>query len=160
MAYEPNEWSCGDTVTAEKLNAMERGISDMNADYVPTEWVCGDVITAEKLNHMEQGIANGCEGGSSDFSTAQVTVVNNLPHDIPATVLGAFIVNDALTRAAEFEHGTSTKECVLYKNLADVYPDDYDTVSVSGNATIDEYNIVFITGDCTITISDIGNDII
>lgn len=155
MSYEPTTWQCGDVITADALNKMERGIQDNMSDYVPTEWHCGDTITAEKLNKMEEAIANCGGGGSSDFSTAEVTVVNNLPYDVPATVLGAFIDNDALTRLTEFEHGTSTKECVLYKNLADVYPDveENENVSVSGNATIDEYNIVFITGDCTITIS-------
>lgn len=64
MAYTPNEWACGDTLTAEKLNNIERGISEMNSEYVPTEWQCGDTITAEKLNKIEQGIANASGGGS------------------------------------------------------------------------------------------------
>ena len=53
MAYEATEWMCGDTVTAEKLNKLERGVQDIMSDYVPTVWECGDVITAEKLNKLE-----------------------------------------------------------------------------------------------------------
>lgn len=103
-------------------------------------------------NKVELGQRANSGGGSSDFSTAQVTVVNNLPYDVPAYIWGAFIVDDALVRLGEFEQGTSTKECVLYKNLAPVGPDEYENVSVSGNAELDE-NDIFITGDCTITIS-------
>lgn len=32
--------------------------------YEPTEWTCGDVITAEKLNKIENGIANTDSGGA------------------------------------------------------------------------------------------------
>lgn len=31
--------------------------------YEKQEWKCGDSITAEKLNHMEDGIANAGRGG-------------------------------------------------------------------------------------------------
>lgn len=34
--------------------------------YEKQEWKCGDTITADKLNHMEGGIANASEGGSCD----------------------------------------------------------------------------------------------
>ena len=157
MAYEPNEWSCGDTVTAEKLNAMERGISDMNADYVPTEWVCGDVITAEKLNHMEQGIANGCEGGgSSDFRTAQVTFVNNTSDPISSIYV---CVYDAPFSAAVagnvFSTGSVDYNVPLYKGVCYwAVTDSSVNVSVSGDVEWDSENGgLLITGDCTITIS-------
>lgn len=53
MAYEATEWACGDTVTADKLNKLERGVQGIMSDYVPTEWQCGDTITADKLNKLE-----------------------------------------------------------------------------------------------------------
>ena len=28
MSYEPKEWQCGDTITAEDLNRMEQGIAE------------------------------------------------------------------------------------------------------------------------------------
>lgn len=28
MAYEPNNWACGDTITAEKLNNLESGVQE------------------------------------------------------------------------------------------------------------------------------------
>lgn len=33
--------------------------------YEKQNWVCGDTLTADKLNHMEDGIANASEGGFS-----------------------------------------------------------------------------------------------
>ena len=62
MAYEPTEWACGDVVTAEKMNKIERGVSEIMSEYVPTEWACGDTITAEKLNKLENGLAECCGG--------------------------------------------------------------------------------------------------
>lgn len=32
--------------------------------YEPKEWVCGDTITAEALNHMENGIEEASQGGA------------------------------------------------------------------------------------------------
>lgn len=34
--------------------------------YTPNEWQCGDVVTAEKLNHMEQGIADASGGTGTE----------------------------------------------------------------------------------------------
>lgn len=33
MAYNPTEWKCGDTITAEKLNKMEDGIANAGGGY-------------------------------------------------------------------------------------------------------------------------------
>lgn len=107
-----------------------------------------DIVVARKLSD-----GGGGGGGSSDFSTATVTVVNNLPDDIPVSIYGAFVVNGTLDYWTEFSNGTSQKQVALYLGGVNVFPDEYDNVSVSGNATIDESGIVTITGDCTITIS-------
>ena len=32
--------------------------------YTPTNWSCGDTITADKMNKLEQGLAECCGGGS------------------------------------------------------------------------------------------------
>lgn len=75
MAYEPTEWVCGDTVTADKLNKLERGIQEIMSDYVPTNWQCGDVITAEKLNKLEQAVANAGGGSWQTVFEGSVTTV-------------------------------------------------------------------------------------
>ena len=28
MAYQPTNWQCGDTITAEKLNKLEQGVAN------------------------------------------------------------------------------------------------------------------------------------
>lgn len=42
--------------------------------YTPTTWSCGDTITAEKLNKLENGLAECCGGGSGLICTATVSV--------------------------------------------------------------------------------------
>ena len=37
MSYEPKEWQCGDTITAEDLNHMEQGIAQGGGDSAPLE---------------------------------------------------------------------------------------------------------------------------
>ena len=125
----------------------------------------GGGVTIEELNVTDNGTytaptgkayspvkVNVSGGGSSDFTTAEVTVVNTLPDDIPVYIYGAFVVNGTLECYTEFSNGTSQKQVALYLGGVNVSPDEYDNVSVSGNATIDG-GIITITGDCTITIS-------
>ena len=151
MAYTPNEWACGDTLTAEKLNNIERGISEMNDEYVPTEWQCGDTITAEKLNKIEQGIASG--GGSSDFSTATVTVTApGGNYYIPNVVDGEYSFLSAFVSFGT--QGTQNFTVPLYKGVVGVLFDN-NTIEGSGNVEI-HGEVAIITGDCTITISDGG----
>lgn len=153
MAYEPNEWACGDIITAEKMNAMERGIADMNAEYVPNEWSSGETITAEKLNHMEQGIANG--GGSSDFSTAEVTIINNLQSseniNMPCIVTseGTSVIS-ALTR---INSGINTINVPLYKDgLVIVQTGAFELLSTfSGDVSLlDQALLIF--GECSLAL--------
>lgn len=156
MAYEPTDWNCGDTITAEKLNKLERGVQGVMSEYVPTEWACGDTITAEKLNKLEQAVANA-EGGSSDFSTATVTFVNNSEFIFSG---GSAAVLDDGEHACVYgidalaDNGSYT--FILYKglNVFTCNNSDQFTVTTSGNVTYDSENGTFlITGDCTITIS-------
>lgn len=35
MAYEPKEWQCGDTITADDLNHIEQGIANSGGSEVP-----------------------------------------------------------------------------------------------------------------------------
>ena len=76
MAYEPKEWECGMTITANDMNRIEQGVSEIDMEYEPTVWECGDIISAERMNKIENGIANA-GGGGCDISTAEVTLVNN-----------------------------------------------------------------------------------
>lgn len=146
------------------------------SEYTPTVWETGDLITAEKLNKIEDGIANASavtvealsvtENGTyseegkayspvtvnvdSDYTTAEVTIINNIGDDIPAYVYIPYISQNELQIVREFPSGTTVATCLLYKGTTYVYPDGYENVTVSGNATIGEG--IKITGNCTITI--------
>ena len=91
-------------------------------------------------------------GGSSDFSTAEVTLIDTV--EMGAPISGPFIVNDELVRKCFSDDGTAT--VVLYKGSVEVDASAVDaeggSISVSGNAQQDLFKIT-ITGDCTITIS-------
>lgn len=153
MAYTPNEWSCGDIVTADKLNNIERGIAEVNSEYVPTSWQCGDLITAEAMNKIEQGIANA-SGGSSDFSTATVTIVNN--SGMPIAVFGAIATeedDEFFTIHNWSVFASDTIQVVMYKGLAYGGLDgSFSTVNTTGDISWNGDTLT-ITGDGTITIS-------
>lgn len=101
-------------------------------------------------------------GGSSDFSTATVTIVNNAPGSV------AFSLSLAIAVTAEGMSATlgsvssemlgsgMTFNTVLYNGAAFMglmSSAEYDfTIEASGDAQITGYNCM-ITGDCTITIS-------
>lgn len=109
------------------------------------------VIGSVKVNGQEYG-----GGGSSDFSTAEVTVVNST-----AMPLGIEIINidgeENKLVSGQIVNRNTTKSvnAVLYDGSQ--YYDVYEisgTITVSGNAEYDaENSIITITGDCTITIS-------
>lgn len=132
--------------------------------YEKQTWQTGDVITAEKLNHMEDGIASGGGGGSSDFSTAEVTVIANSGSGGVALTGGingysegfAFIRNGDPKMLASFfgvQAGASdTAQALLVEGYAEYELEMGMNVSVTGDCTYDDEEGVFaITGDCTIT---------
>ena len=156
MSYAPTEWESTDVVTATRMNALEQAVGDMNMSYTPNTWSDGDILSAEKMNALEQAVASG-GGGSSDFSTAQVTVVNNTIDPIS----GIYVcVNDGAPFSAvvprnTFFTGSEACNVPLYKGVCYwAITDNYVTVSVSGDVEWDsEYGALLITGDGTITIS-------
>ena len=105
-----------------------------------------DVVVARKLS--------GGGGGSSDFSTAQVTIINNeqsfvlyFPNIFDNRVHGYLDSSDI---------DGSPVEAVLYKGACHITytSDDTLNISVTGNATISRREVI-VTGDCTITISQL-----
>lgn len=111
---------------------------------------------------------NGGGGGSSDFSTAKMTVINNKT----VTTVGDIQCDNCPTVLAEYEelkggfyveaNSQSIIDVVLYKGHAHIYEiktgsafvEDVNLeteVSLSGNAVYNDG--IDITGDCTISIS-------
>lgn len=99
-------------------------------------------------------------GGSSDFSTAEVTTINNIGNSYP-TGLSEVLENDEFYEGFPsslydlyIRGGTETHNCVLYKGHAVAFLSN-GNISVSGNIEkmFDDDVVYLITGDCTITIS-------
>ena len=105
-------------------------------------------------------VSEGSGGGSSDFSTATVTVVNN--SGMPVAFVSPLIKEDEgeeiFDTSAPIFNGELTLGIVLYKGTSaeDIYIDSQsDNITVTGNATYEDQSLV-ITGDCTITIGSSG----
>jgi hypothetical protein len=151
MSYTPTEWQPDDIVTAARMNSLETAVGEMNMSYTPHTWVNDEVITAAKMNALEQAVAEG-GGGSSDFSTATVTIN---PNNRGAELYGAYFDgNDAFTSDVLVQRADMTLTAVMYKGAMYGAIDTDRQVSVSGSITYDsEYGDIIITGDCTITLS-------
>ena len=101
----------------------------------------------EVYNKVTVNVEGG--GGSSDFSTAEVTIINNTNDEI-------FIYVAILQTDPDASYGCvyldveeqATVTVVLYKGSAFTNIPFYGTASSTGN-----YSDGYITGDCTITIS-------
>lgn len=107
------------------------------------------VIESVKINGEEAG-----GGGSSDFSTANVTVGSGVALHAPV------VVNEQEFQGIVLIEEPMEDEMIwqvpLYKGkcMVSIYTsDEGQHISVSGNITKIDANIYYITGDCTITIS-------
>ena len=120
--------------------------------YTPDVWQNGDILTADKMNALEQAVASG-GGGSSDLSTAQVTVTN----DSFAKFSMATILVDP-QYGLEGSYGgtdgpTSPFTIILYKGKGYLWLDDVD--STSGSISRDpNTGLYVVTGDCSITFGE------
>lgn len=113
----------------------------------------------EMYNKVTVNVEGG--GGSSDFSTAIVTTINNIGNSYP-TGLSEVLEDDEYYEGFPSslyplyaKGGTETHNCVLYKGHAVAILDFGNNISVSGNIEkiFDDDVVYLITGDCTITIS-------
>lgn len=126
------------------------------SEYTPTVWKTGDIITAEKLNNIEEGIANA-GGGESDFTTAQVTVVNESAQteDIYIPYIEEAIEEQQPAYAGAAKSATASETTVftaiLYKGTSMAVLTSGNLI-ITGEASSLSASAVAITGDCTITI--------
>lgn len=109
-----------------------------------------DIVVARKLS-------GGGGGGSSDFSTAQVTIVNTNTATA-RSMSGACALDDGEDTGSTGSTGVSADSTkvvpvILYKGVAWVSRGDATIVSVSGSAEKLGSSMVMVEGDCTITIS-------
>lgn len=103
------------------------------------------------------GVGGGGGGGSSDFSTAEVTFVNNATGKV-FDVIFPYISDDYMYSSTSSGWIAGNKEVVLYKGACEleIVPQG-DTVvgisSVSGDIEKDDNHFAIIHGNGTITIS-------
>lgn len=104
------------------------------------------------INSMADNWPEG-GGGSSEFSTAQATIINNAERDFVLYFPNIFD-GKVLPYLDSADIDGSPVEAVLYKGSCDItYQSEAAlNINVSGNATVD-FNTIIVTGDCTITIS-------
>ena len=119
----------------------------------------------EVYNKVTVNVEGG--GGSSDFSTAEVTIINNKEWYIQAANCPVALVEDEMLIGgfAVDPNSQSVFDVIIYKGYAHILeimtganidtPIDLETeASLSGNAVYNaEDELIDITGDCTITIS-------
>lgn len=158
MSYTPTEWESTDVVTATRMNALETAVGDMNMSYTPNVWSDGDILSAEKMNALEQAVASG-GGDSSDFSTAQVTIVTNdsfrLSNSVMLDEMDDVMITDVFFESYDYP-------LVLYKGRYDaniIAPDETSITSATGSGGVSVSTNPFggyrvtITGDGTLNVT-------
>ena len=155
MSYTPTEWESTDVVTATRLNALEQAVGDLNMSYTPNVWQNGDILTADKMNALEQAVASGGGGGSSDFSTAEVMLINNTENSIDIYGLCIIEDGDLVTGAGIASNTTKTIPVVLYEGNSSLgVLETTATVTTTGDIEYDaDFGDLSVTGNGTITIS-------
>ena len=115
----------------------------------------GNYLDTETAGTYTLKIEAPQSGGSSDFSTATVTVVNT---GSGRSLNGAHALDDGEDTGSVGSMGilpsaTMTFLVILYKGVAWISAGNTTIVSVSGSAEKLGSSMVMVTGDCTITIS-------
>jgi len=101
-----------------------------------------------------------CGGGSSDFSTATLTVNNNNGSTVYLGVPYILTIDGQGSVGAgrlALEEGTSTVSVILYKGKTTILTSDYN-VTTTGNIEVLKESFYLITGDAALTITGSGGD--
>lgn len=121
------------------------------ANTLPTTMEYFDNLLGEQLTD-----GGGSGGGSSDFSTAEVSVENNTGELIDGRYVSVVDTPISTVRPMNALSFNSSRTYIvpLYKGSCNWVFDGTANVSVSGDIEWNSENrTAFITGDCTITIS-------
>ena len=133
-----------------KLYSVHDHWTDINKkNDVDIESIDG-VITGIKVNGEDYG-----GGGLSDFSTAEVTVINT-SSEYANTLKGSIVIDFGSEFGTTYEMDIATSQTItanviMYKGNSIVFISDVE--STSGAIQSIGGNRYLITGDCTITIS-------
>jgi len=128
-----------------KLYSVHDHWTDINKkNDVDIESIDG-VITGIKVNGEDYG-----GGGSSDFSTAEVTFIGTEEPDITLSFIN--IQDDGIYSVVNIRQSTQTVTAPLYKNKLSctIQPFFMSVTSTSGNITGSQTDGYIISGNCTI----------
>lgn len=101
--------------------------------YTPTQWQTGDTITAEKLNNMERGIENANEpfivrltptaadfSGTMDKTPQEITAAHEARQEIVFNVVGFPGFDEVNIPVAWFTYATDDTICSASATLVDI----------------------------------------
>ena len=91
MAYTPNTWATGDTITAAKLNNMEQGIANAGVFYITATWddSANGYVLDKTVTQIEAAYANG--------QLCQITGEMNTVVQVADTPFGTLIAIEPTT---------------------------------------------------------------
>lgn len=131
MAYEKQEWKCGDTVTAEKLNHIEEGIANSGGALVlktvRTEKVdnCTYHYTGHTLQEVIDALQSGTpvvavSDGNGDLPTlAYVSRIERVLQTDADAGIGAYRILGTLALSTNNAAETATGYATLYADSLD-----------------------------------------
>ena len=94
--------------------------------YEPKEWVCGETITAEALNHLEQGLADCCGGGEHPIEIANLNAYrasSSEDYEVTSDKTFAELVEayeDGAVIVLRVKEQTGSNPYTAYSEIADV----------------------------------------
>lgn len=148
----------GRDVAVEPKTRLEKFLAKIAGETI-------DITPKTRIEQLLNDIEVGGGGGSSDISTATVTLINSSESSFTeATITGLITISEGefitfLDSEPLFANGgqTITKEFVVYKNQPVQAYVSYGTyVSSSGAVEYDDGDLL-ITGDFTITLEGTSN---
>lgn len=128
----------------------DAAVADVTMDKDGHPLTCKNPITGEELGG----------GGSSDFSTAEVTIINNTQDRINGNQFPCYIEENeveegspaAITTTIEgFVVGETTIKVPLYKGHAILYKITGEQIAVSGDIAVIGSGTLVVSGNGTIT---------
>lgn len=141
------------TIKGEAVTGGDGSVNralDILADVLAEQDVQVPQTDAGAILALAQYVSGG-GGGSSDFTTANVTIVNNTGVDV--SFYAPLVSAEHRSTYATFgtEDASTTCTVVMYMgNALAIADDNIFSVSATGDAEIEE-SFISITGDCTLT---------
>lgn len=175
-SYTPTVWQVGDVITAEKLNKIEEGIANAGqpsgkkeimstaevnvASYATAQVVDEDLVAGNIKKDVDiLGVVGSYEGGgTSDFSTVEVVIINNSNSNQTLDLINLY--GDATEIASNItvqDNGTKNILAVLYKNnpvTGYLTTPEGLQMAFSGDIADDGDGYFIISGAGTITITE------